>query len=520
LVERFHKTAVACLVFAAAVVSAVPAFAQIDLSGEWTPLFHEDNADRLAGPHIGDYAGIPLNDAARFMAQSWNADILSVPEHQCKPHPADYAIRGPADMRIWKEVEDSTQQVIALRMYIWWQAQHRTIWMDGRPHPDEFAPHTWQGFSTGSWEGPVLKVVTTHLKKGWIQRNGVPRSDQAQMTEYIYRRGEFLTWTVIIHDPLYLTEPMIRTTDFRTALTQDLEPYPCQIVAEVDKPQGWVPHWLPGENPFLEEFSKSEGLLPGALRGGAETLLPEYGTNVVDTALGAIAPDQSAAPDERTGSARAMATVDLTGYWVSLVTEDWRSRMKVPRKGSVEGIPATPIAIDLANAWDPAKDEARGDQCKGYGAAAILRVPTRIHLSWQDDNTLKLETDAGKQTRSFFFGPAARTPPGERSLVGFSVAEWDQPRDVGVASPGGTLKAVTANLRPGYLRKNGVPYGENAKVTEYFNRTPETYGVTYIIVTTIVEDPDYLFGPFVTSSHFRRLPDTANGWNPEPCSAR
>jgi hypothetical protein len=259
-----------------AVLVSAPAFAQIDLAGEWTPLFHEDNVDRLEGPHIGDYAGIPLNEAGRLMAQSWNADILSVPEHQCKPHPADYGSRGPADMRIWKEVETSTQEVIALRMHIWWQAQERTIWMDERPHPDEFAQHTWQGFSTGSWEGAVLKIVTTHLKKGWIQRNGVPRSDRAEMTEYIYRRGDFLTWTVIINDPVYLSEPMIRTSDFRTAPTQEIEGYPCEIVTEVNRPQGWVPHWLPGANPFIDEFAKQKRVPVEATSGGSQTLLPEF----------------------------------------------------------------------------------------------------------------------------------------------------------------------------------------------------------------------------------------------------
>ena len=217
-------------------------------------------------------------------------------------------------------------------------------------------------------------------------------------------------------------------------------------------------------------------------------------------------------------SAKARATVDLTGYWVSLVTEDWYSRMKVPDKGEVGGIPATPLALDSAAAWDPAKDEAQGNQCRSYGAAAIMRVPTRIHVTWQDDNTLKVETDAGMQTRLFRFGSEANAPPGERSWQGFSKAEWDQPREIGVPSPAGTLRVVTANLKPGYLRKNGIPYGENATVTEYFNRTPETYGATYLIVTVIVEDPDYLFGPFVTSSHFRKLPDAANGWDPSPCT--
>jgi hypothetical protein len=255
---------------------AASAFAQIDLVGEWAPLFHEDNIDRLDGPHIGDYAGLPLNEAARFMADAWDADILSVPEHQCQPHPADYGSRGPADMSISKEVDSATRQLIALHIYIWWQGQERTIWMDGRPHPDEFAQHTWQGFSTGVWIGPVLKVVTSHLKKAWLQRNGVPRSDRAEVTEYFYRRGEFLTWTVIINDPLYLTEPLIRTSEFRTAPTQDLEPYPCEVVSEVDKPHGWVPHRLPGDNPFLEEFAKQRGAPAEAMRGGADTMLPEY----------------------------------------------------------------------------------------------------------------------------------------------------------------------------------------------------------------------------------------------------
>jgi hypothetical protein len=153
--------------------------------------------------------------------------------------------------------------------------------MDGRPHPDEFAPHTWQGFSTGTWEGPILKVVTTHLKKGWIRRNGVPRSDKAELTEYFYRHGEFLTWTVIINDPIYLTEPMIRSSDFRWAPAQNMGPYPCLIVSEVDQPLSWVPHWLPGENPDTNLYSKNRGFPPEAGRGGPETMLPEFRKKVV-----------------------------------------------------------------------------------------------------------------------------------------------------------------------------------------------------------------------------------------------
>jgi hypothetical protein len=274
--RSFSKARIVIWLLALAALSAPQALAQMDLVGEWAPQFHEDQPERVGGPAVGDYAGLPINEAGRAMADAWQASILSVPEHQCKPHPADYSPRGPANLRIWKEVDTATQAVIALRTHISWQAPERTIWMDGRPHPDEFAAHTWQGFSTGTWEGPILKVVTTHLKKGWLRRNGLPRSDKAELTEYFYRHGDFLTWTVIINDPAYLEEPMIRTSDFRTAPAQNIAPYPCLIVAEVDQPHGWVPHWLPGENPDLEEFANDENIPVEAARGGPATMLPEY----------------------------------------------------------------------------------------------------------------------------------------------------------------------------------------------------------------------------------------------------
>jgi uncharacterized membrane protein YgcG len=270
-----YKTLPVLKFLAAMLLFSSPAFAQMDLVGEWTNLFHEDQPERLGGPDVGDFAGLPINDAARMAADAWNADILSVPEHQCKPHPSDYSPRGPAQVQIWKEVDPQSRQVIALRTHISWQAPERWIWMDGRPHPDEFAPHTWQGFSTGEWLGQVLKVTTTHLKRGWIRRNGIPRSDKAELTEYFHRHGEFLTWTVIINDPIYLTEPMIRSSDFRWAPGQQVGNYPCLIVAELDHPQGWVPHWLPGENPNLEFYSKTHDVIQEAARGGAPTMLPE-----------------------------------------------------------------------------------------------------------------------------------------------------------------------------------------------------------------------------------------------------
>lgn len=222
-------------------------------------------------------------------------------------------------------------------------------------------------------------------------------------------------------------------------------------------------------------------------------------------------------------SARTIAPEDLTGYWVSVVTEDWRWRMVTPAKGDYASVPLNQAGRKAADAWNPDKDIAEGNQCKAYGAPAIMRLPGRIHITWQDDNTLKVETDAGTQTRTFHFGgkPAANEAPGWQ---GYSVASWDglrpTPRGGGAAPPGGSLKVVTTNMKPGYLRKNGVPYGVGTTLTEYFDRTFEPNGDSYLIVTTIVDDPEYLTGQFVTSTHFKRLADTGPGWNPTPCEAK
>ena len=154
-----QRISLASSVAALVVALAAPAWAEIDLSGEWNGIFHEDQPERIPGPEIGDYLGLPINDAASLRADTWDADLLTLPEHQCKPHPADYGPRGPAQLRLWKDVDPSTQQVIAWHTHIGWQAPERTIWMDGRPHPPAWAAHTWQGFSTGQWDGDVLTVT-------------------------------------------------------------------------------------------------------------------------------------------------------------------------------------------------------------------------------------------------------------------------------------------------------------------------------------------------------------------------
>ncbi|MGB6947471.1 MAG: MBL fold metallo-hydrolase [Bryobacteraceae bacterium] len=258
------------------VILAAPGLAQMDPSGEWAPQFDEDFLERIPGPDIGDYLGLPINNAARLRGDSWDASLLTLPENQCRPHPSDYAWRGPANLRIWKEVDLETQKLIAYHTHISWQAPERTIWMDGRPQPPSDAPHTWQGFSTGKWDGDVLTITTTHLKEGWIRRNGIPRSENATITEHLFRHDDHLTVMVIIDDPDYLTEPFVRTTDFVYDSRQQIAPYPCESVVEVPRPRGTVPNHLPGDNKFLAEFANRFHVPFAATRGGAETMYPEY----------------------------------------------------------------------------------------------------------------------------------------------------------------------------------------------------------------------------------------------------
>jgi hypothetical protein len=231
---------------------------------------------------------------------------------------------------------------------------------------------------------------------------------------------------------------------------------------------------------------------------------------------------------------RGGAQVDLTGNWVSVVSEDWRWRMITPPRGDYANIPINDAARKVADAWDPAKDEAAGEQCRGYAAPAIMREPTRLRISWQDDLMLKVETDAGMQTRLFrFTAPAATASAASsasRSWQGVSVARWEPPPSssagrgipLGLAprvGAGRTLEVVTTQIRPGYLRKNGVPFGENAMVTEYYDLFAEPGGSDWFVVTTLVRDPQYLGEPWITTSHFKKEPDGSK-WSPAPCQTR
>jgi hypothetical protein len=220
---------------------------------------------------------------------------------------------------------------------------------------------------------------------------------------------------------------------------------------------------------------------------------------------------------------QAQAPIDLTGYWVSIVTEDWRWRMVTPAKGDTASVPLNPEGTKVANSWDPATDGS----CLAYGAAGLMRIPMRLHITWENDQTLKIETDAGQQTRRLLFDRSQQAPA-QRSLQGFSIAEWELAGGGGRGGGGrggaaqgprfGNLKVTTSMLSGGWLRKNGVPYSENAGLTEYFDRFPAPNGDEWLVVTTIVSDPKYLTQDFVTSTHYKKEPN-ATKWAPAPCKS-
>lgn len=265
---------------------------------------------------------------------------------------------------------------------------------------------------------------------------------------------------------------------------------------------------------------------PGGRQGGAPA--GREGAPPPDGRQGGAPAGRQAGPPP---TARASAPIDLTGQWVSIVTEDWRWRMVTPPKGDYASVPLNAEGRKVADGWDLAADNASGNQCRAFGAAAIMRVPARVRISWQDDSTLKLETDAGQQTRLLRF--ASPTPSGvlptppilavARTWQGVSTAQWfRQPQSRGLGFgrggtlTGGSLRVVTRHMRAGYLRTNGVPYSEDAAVTEAFHRHDEPNGDVYFTVTVIVEDPRYLTQPFITSSSFKRETDQSK-WNPTPC---
>jgi hypothetical protein len=251
-----------------------------DPSGVWTAMYHEDELERTdPGPPVGDYLGLPINDAARLHGDSWEGDLVSVPEHQCIPHSSIYSMRGPSGLKISTINETESGEVIAFIIDGTYTGP-RTIWMDGRVHPGPFAAHTWAGFSTGTWEGDTLRVETTHIKSGYLRRNGINFSDLAVLTEFFDMQDKYLTVTTVAEDPVYLTEPLVRSESWVWNPYQRFAPIAnwgsCLPHPELAMPPGWVPHHLPGENTLLPEFPEQYGVPLEAARGGAETMYPEY----------------------------------------------------------------------------------------------------------------------------------------------------------------------------------------------------------------------------------------------------
>jgi hypothetical protein len=265
------------LVLLTTVLMARPVFGQMEFSGEWAPVQDEDNT---GNPYVGEFLGIPMSRAGSLRAQTWDASLYTLPEWQCRPHGAMYISRGPSQVRIWKEVDPVSRQITAYHAE-WLRSVDNPYYLDGRPHPtSDLVPHTWGGFSTAVFQGELLKITTTHLKEDYYRRNGVPSSDKATLTQYWIRRGDYLTWVTIAYDPQYLTEPMIRSSEYRLALNQQIPPYPCTAVEEVDRPQGVVPHHLPGTNQFLKEFGQKHNLPPEVTMGGAATMYPELARKI------------------------------------------------------------------------------------------------------------------------------------------------------------------------------------------------------------------------------------------------
>ena len=269
------RSRIPAVIIVTGLVASLPASGQVDLAGDWGVV----PGEREGSPELGDYLGLPINEAARVAADTWESSRLSELERQCMPHVSPSMSRAPVPMRVTMERDSETHQVVAVKFFFKFMEQTQTVWMDGRPHPSDVALHTWMGFSTGEWQGDTLVVTTTHIKRGYLRRDGLPLSDQATMVEHWMRHGNLLSHTTWIQDPVYLTESLMRGDTY----IQDPEMqgdwlYPCEeSIDEVAQfKRGNVPHLPIGQNPFLSEFSDRHKIPYEATRGGAETMYPDY----------------------------------------------------------------------------------------------------------------------------------------------------------------------------------------------------------------------------------------------------
>jgi cyclase len=288
---------------------STPVFAQMELSGEWAGKYHEDQTDRIPGDVQGDFSGVPLNDAARMYAESYDVRRVVLLEHQCAPYNLAHIFRGPMQFRIWEEKDPATQQIIAYNEFLGTYQQFRTIWMDGRPHPPEYAPHTFMGFSTGEWHGDVLTVTTTHIKKEFYRRSGIPSSDLTTVVEHYIRHGNLLTHVMIATDPVYLSEPYVNSEEFVLMERGNQNwLYNCEYAMEVPTDKNKVPHFLPGKNPFMKDFADKFGLPFDAIWSGSPSTYPEYLSKIESGSF----PKPSSAPVSN-AAARPRAAADTQG---------------------------------------------------------------------------------------------------------------------------------------------------------------------------------------------------------------
>jgi len=277
-----HKMLARVVLPALLLLASSPAFAQIDLTGQWGARNHEDAPYSGGAMLMADYMGLPINDEARARADAWSMSYMAMPERQCIMYTSHYVVLGPQSMQISSDIDPISGNVIAWKMTGAIDRTPRMIWMDGRPRPSEFARHTSAGFSTGTWQGETLVVKTTHLTEGMLWRDGVPSSNQATISEYITRHGSRLTVAMVLYDPVYLEEPYMRSKTWIYDPAVRMLPEPCEPVWEIARPAGVVPHYFPGTNPFITEMTTKFGIPLEAVRGGAVTMYPEFRKKIKD----------------------------------------------------------------------------------------------------------------------------------------------------------------------------------------------------------------------------------------------
>jgi len=288
LSEEIMKTLKLAVFVVAAVLVSAPAFAQFDFSGRWVSRGNQDDMERGPGPDLVDYLGLPLNEEGRARALSFDYALTFLPEYQCGFLTQYYIVLGPFGLHIWDEFDPVTARRVAIKMGAWVDRDATTIWLDGRPHPGPNAPRTYSGFTTGRWEGDTLITTTTHMKANMIRRNGAPVSDKAVMTMYLMRHGDLLTIRAVMEDPVYLSEPLVRSRIWQLNDRGNLGNgvaslcEPLQELPRADETVGVVPHYLPGQNPFVNELTAFHNIPVEAVLGGAETMYPEYRKKLKD----------------------------------------------------------------------------------------------------------------------------------------------------------------------------------------------------------------------------------------------